>query len=253
MPKRNADIKYGDYMQNELYKNGYWYENTYNSLGAGWLLDSISKLNLDYGFRLANFSANAGYYEDDVYEMLKEEKNPYFYVGDMLANELKNKKKESHANFVYLEGERDANEVSVSLIEGKRVDILVDCKGALWYASQRKDFCKAKLVKLLNVYKTILKDDGVLLIDYHGNSCVSMRTDSYIFKLNMNKRLLKKFGEPSTKKHLQNILGWRFVNKYCHVVNINPDDRYPLSKYMRTAYIKAEDIDKAIDILNRRY
>lgn len=52
-----------------IYTNKFWYLNTYKSLGSHWLQESIEKLPLNReNYVLVNLSANAGYYEKEVYE-----------------------------------------------------------------------------------------------------------------------------------------------------------------------------------------
>lgn len=117
----------GKKYENRLFKS-FWYESIYSSLGSEWLFRSLDKLNLKDNYVFANLSANAGYYEWDAYNFHKDGFKPIFYVDD-LATELKNESVKSYANFTYLNKHEDAACVNLPT----KADVILDCKGALWY------------------------------------------------------------------------------------------------------------------------
>ena len=90
----------------------------------------MGKLNLD-NYTLVNLSANRGYYEWDAYNSHKSY-NPTYYLGDIIAEDLKDKKGEGDESFHYLEGNTDATKFDTSNLKEK-ADVIVDCKGALWH------------------------------------------------------------------------------------------------------------------------
>ncbi len=232
----------------KLYTKKNWYINTYNALGSEWLVNSIRKINPHEGFVFASFSANAAYYEDDAYKAIKDDYTPYFYVGDLFAEELTNKKVESHDEFKYLSGQRDASTIEKSMIDNHKIDILLDCKGALWYATRLGYSKKEEAIRLLKKYRELLDFDGVLLIDYYDHHII----DSIWFELrggNRKKTRVKCFGEESTKKHLQSVFGKDFVYGNCREILIGDSDKTNFSSKMGTAIISVSAIDEMLERL----
>ena len=234
-------------IKEELYTKEKWYINTYNSLGSSWLIDSLEELNLPPKFRLANLSANAGYYERDAYEYFKD-LEPIFYLGDLYAGRLVDVPVESFDNFIYLEGQRDARDVSLEKLDNEKVDIILDCKGALWYSLRSGRVSKEDAISLLQKYRELLTNEGILLIDYYNISGWKLILFQ-IFRWNRKKRILPWFGERSTKKHLQDIFGKTFVRENCKELKLSQDEKHPLSKKMGTAVITVESIDRMIELL----
>lgn len=233
---------------NKIYISGCWYLNTYRALGDSWLLDSLQKLELRDDFCLANLSANAAWYENDVYEKIKETKNPWFYVGDLLAENLRDEKAKSHERFKYLEGQKSASDIDTSQLDNKKMDVIVDCKGALWYATWLGRTKKSELIKILESYRNLLREDGVLLIDFYDNHNFLKSLQFEIAGGLRKETSVQYFGEPSTKNHLKSVLGNRFVKEHCQKISIATNDNYPLSKFMGTAYMSVEDINVAIEM-----
>lgn len=232
----------------KLYTKKNWYINTYNTLGSKWLLDSVRKINPKEGFIFASFSANAAYYENDVYEAIKDTYKPTFYVGDLLAEELKDNKIDSHENFYYISGQRDACKVELSMIDEHKIDVLLDCKGALWYATRLGYSSRGEMERLLRKYKELLDSHGVLLIDYYDHHFI----DSIKFELLGNNRKQKKvqcFGEESTKRHLQRIFGDSFVQNNCEEIIRGDIRKQELSDKMGTAIISVSAIDEMLERL----
>ena len=236
--------------QNKLYTKGYWYLNTYKALGSGWLIETLEFLDLKYEFNFANLSANAAWYEAEVYEQIKVKKHPRFYMSDIQAENLHDKKRASYENFIYLEGQRDASEVTSELFENKKMDVILDCKGALWYATKIGHTDINQLIKILTTYRNLLSDDGVLIIDFYDDYNILNALKYELSGGNVREIKVKNFAEPSTKKNLQKIFGKNFIDKHCNKIEIAGQKEYPLSYSMGTAYMKVEDLDAAIKIIN---
>ena len=150
-----------------IYTNKFWYLNTYKSLGSHWLQESIEKLPLNReNYVLVNLSANAGYYEKEVYENHFRKYTPTYYIGDIVASKLINTKATTSRQFHYIEGDNNAITMQPSKIPDK-ANILIDCKGALWHTIADKKSNKKQLLLLLENYSELLNNSGVLLIDYY--------------------------------------------------------------------------------------
>lgn len=234
-------------IKEELYTKEKWYINTYNSLGSSWLIDSLEELNLPPKFRLANLSANAGYYERDAYEYFKD-LEPKFYLGDLYAGRLADTSVGSSDNFIYLSSQGDARDVLLEDLDNKKVDIILDCKGALWYSLRLGRASKEDAISLLQKYRELLEDDGILLIDYYDYREWNL-VAFWISGGNRKEHILPCFGENSTKKHLQDIFGKIFVRENCKELKLSQDEKHPLSKKMGTAVITVESIDRMIELL----
>ena len=152
--------------------DAFWYKNTYDMLGSKWLFEALHKLNLKKDFSFLSPSANCGWYEREAYDSLRSEGYaPAFYVGDMASGELQNKA-EASEKFIWISGEGiDAAKIQVAP-RGKGtiptyVDVILDCKGAIWHTinNDKKDL--NQLIELLeNYYNLLIEDNSVLLIDY---------------------------------------------------------------------------------------
>lgn len=230
-----------------FYTKKYWYENTYNSLGSEWLIGSLNKLselgklNLD-NYTLVNLSANRGYYEWDAYNSHKSY-NPTYYLGDIIAEDLKDKKGEGDESFHYLEGNTDATKFDTSNLKEK-ADVIVDCKGALWYQLLECD--KKGITNLLSVYINLLNDDGILLIDCYTEGKSEMIHNLYTWKkerYNTRKNItVSCFGENSTYFFLYKLYGHDFIDKINDKIQLNISSDKPLSPKMGTSYITKEGL-----------
>ena len=230
-----------------FYTKKYWYENTYNSLGSEWLIGSLNKLselgklNLD-NYTLVNLSANRGYYEWDAYNSHKSY-NPTYYLGDIIAEDLKDKKGEGDESFHYLEGNTDATKFDTSNLKEK-ADVIVDCKGALWHQLLECD--KNGITNLLSVYINLLNDDGILLIDCYTESLIEMIHNLHTWKkekYNTRKNItVSCFGENSTYFFLYQLYGPDFINEINNPIKLNMISNKPLSSKMGTSYITKDDL-----------
>ena len=137
-----------------IYETKYWYMNKYKSLGSNWLIKSIEALNPPNNYVFINLSANAGYYEKDVYETHLKQYDPTYYIGDMESSKLKDVKTDSFKDFHYIDGDNNAVTFDVSKIPNK-ADILMDCKGALWHILEKVD--KKQLIQLLENYAAMIQ------------------------------------------------------------------------------------------------
>lgn len=230
-----------------------WYINTYQSSGSRWLIESLKQLDLPSDFTFVNLSANAGFYEKDAYNyFLKEGFFPTFIIDDKEAN-LPDEKVLTNGNFIYWDKHYDIIETDLSK-SGLSGDVVLDSKGALWYAARRKHY-KKNTIQVLQNYASMLKNDNsVLLIDYDKFSfnLSAIFLDMYCLfsRMRKKKNVLVKFPcEHSTYK----ILEWRFgrkIGKYFHFLYIAEDDKkYPLQKYRNTAYITKSQLSAFISYL----
>lgn len=238
---------------NKFYAERFWYRNTYESLGSRWLMNSIEKLKVKNNYVFINLSANAGCYERDVYEKHFSQYNPTYYIGDVMASKLKDKKVDSFKQFNYIPGDNNAITMDISIILDK-ADILMDCKGALWHAIADRKRDKAQLIQLLENYSKLLNDSGVLLMDYYKTTCVEdiLQLLKWIFgRYRRRKTSVNCFGELSTYAYLINLYGRKNIDTLLKPLNIKEEiPGYPLSKIMDTAYISKEDLDELIEITN---
>lgn len=237
--------------KNSIYVNRFWYLNTYKSLGSHWLIKSIEKLNPKKNYVFINLSANAGYYEKDVYEKHFSQYDPIYHIGDIEASKLKDKKVDSFKQFNYIQGDNNAVTMDVSIIPDK-ADILMDCKGALWHTIADKKSDKEQLIHLLENYSKLLNDSGVLLMDYYKTTYFKFffQNLKWTFKrYNKKPTFINCFGELSTYSYLVDLYGRKTINALLNPLNIKEKFPYfPLSKIMDTAYISKDDLDKLIEI-----
>lgn len=229
-----------------LYKESYWYENTYESLGSQWLIDSLKKLRLNKNYVLINLSANSAMYEEYTYQKHKIQYAPSYFVGDLYASQLKNNFVDSHEDFHYLDGDNDASEVDESKI-GKKADVILDCKGALWNKLDYSECSKREIMKLLKKYSDLLKETGVLLIDYYEKNWFEAFYDTIIWEIKKWRKKPKKvdrFGEQSTYEKLVTFYGEKRIKGIITPLDVSEyiKDK-PLAEKMNTAYIKKADLE----------
>ena len=217
----------------------YWYKLTFEHLGDEWLFDTLNRLIkchvLPQNFTFASLSANVGLYEKKAYdELSKLGYNVEFYLGDKekIENHI-----ESYDKFFYELVEEDA--AKVILPNNRKVDIILDSKGALWYAIKKRD----DLINLLKNYHTLLKNDNsILLIDRHNPSYKNL-----ISEFTKNKGKLLHFAELSNYTKLNSILkcvGLNNIGTYADLTQNNPNKL--LTKYLKTHYYTKKEIEKII-------
>ena len=173
-----------------FYTKGNWYMDNYTSLGSDWLINSLTYLRkkriIGTEYILVSPSANLGYYEADAFEHeSKKGYHPEYYLGDKLGKDLEKKVKKrikkdeiNPFDFQYIYINSDASDFIFKCIKNK-TNIVLDTKGALWYALlggepknnklKRYDLqdYKCTILRLLKNYINLLKDDGILLVDYY--------------------------------------------------------------------------------------
>lgn len=238
--------------EKNIYTNKFWYLNTYKSLGSHWLQESIEKLPLNReNYVLVNLSANAGYYEKEVYENHFKKYTPTYYIGDIVASKLINTKATTSRQFHYIEGDNNAITMQPSKIPDK-ANILIDCKGALWHTIADKKSNKKQLLLLLENYSELLNNSGVLLIDYYKINFIKFFFQNLkwtLKKYNDKPTFIDCFGELSTYAYLINLYGRKNIDTLLKPLNIKEDRPYfPLSKIMDTAYISKDNFEKLIEI-----
>lgn len=235
----------------EDYTSSYWYQNNCYSLGSQWLIRSIEKLDIKQNYVLVSLSANAGYYEKEVYEKHAGSYNPTYYIGDRSASTLKDPKVESFDQFYYIQGDNDVVTMDITIIPVK-ADILLDTKGALWYALQGSSSSKEQLIQLLEQYSQLLNNSGILLLDFYYTHPVKYYFQKLYWnykKPNKKPTILKCFGELSTYYYLVNLYGRKTINTLLKPLNIRENlPNYPLSKRMNTAYLSKNDLQYLIEI-----
>lgn len=240
----------------KLYTDSFWYKNTYNSLGSQWLIDALDALNLPENYRLGSFSANAGWYEADAF--VASSKNPTFYLSDLNGGELKDEIIEAGKGFNYIKGNIKAQKISLKNIGNKSLDVILDIKGALWYASSLKAGNYNDLIDVLNAYYKLLDKNGVLLLDWYDNANWKLENIVYHFIFRAKKREVKTkyFGEISTKCQLQGMFDKDNGFVTADVLDTSENsslynELYPLAKKMKVAAIKRKDILKLINYLKQ--
>ena len=234
----------------EIYSSGYWYENTYNALGSTWLIKALKQLDLPMNYRLGNFSANAGWYEEEAFKI--STCNPTYYISDIDIENIKKKIRPHSKNFKVISKNKDAKDITLAMIDNKPLDVILDCKGAVWHALNLKVGSYDQLLMLLNTYYKLLNKDGVLLIDWYDDKYWGWKNIGYhCIKQGNNKRVnLKYFGEASTKYNFEKLIKedskidiWPMnLEKIDHPV-------WPLLKYMDVAVISKKEILKLINYL----
>jgi len=230
-----------------LYTKKNWYKNTYQSLGSEWLIKTLYQLDLPKGYVFVNVSANAGYYEKDAYEAHKEEYQPRYYIGDLYASSLTDKKVDSYEDFKYLDGDNDAACMDVSIIPDK-ADVVLDCKGALWYCLRSGS--KKSLISLIDNYISLLKDDkSILVLDYYKykTKITEIKNELlWIFVLQGNRRSkmkIQSFGECSTYKLLSKFIAESKIDELFTYLNVcSYEEEKPLAAIMNTMFIRRCDL-----------
>lgn len=239
------------------YKTDKWYENTYNSLGSKWLINSLKKLKLTRNYVLVNLSANAGYYERDAYEYeINNGRNPTYYLSDLYGDELANPRasvKVSPTGFIQISGNNNACDFDVSRIK-QQADVVVDIKGAMWYMfRENQDISKIKV--LIEKYLSILSEDGVFLTDAYVGLAIRGQFERLLGFKGKKKSKLYNFGEASTLHTLRKALGEN-ISSDIKLLNVSEvDSNYPLAKYMNVTVLSKNDlidIQKALEELNDR-
>lgn len=225
----------------------YWYINTYESLGSDWLIHSLEKLGLPDKFVFANFSANAGFYERDAYQNLKDKYNPKFFIGDILASRITQRPVGNFDNFIFVDGDNDISVIDISSLSIPKADVILDCKGALWHTLTGIKCKKKQLENLLANYKKMLKNEqAILLIDFYKYPAFIYFNISFVwdfFKINKKRRVIKHFGERSTRHFLEVFFGKKFIKMHVQSLDVEKDvEGKPLAKYMNTAFITYADI-----------
>ncbi|ARR10762.1 hypothetical protein [Paenibacillus bovis] len=102
-------------------------------------------------------SGNKGKYEKNL---SKKYPNTTFYATDfsLLSNH-----ETSEGNFIYLNQSNDAFHISAytKQYDIKKIDVIWDIKGVIWYQAQNID----DLTALLTEYYSVLSDNGIIVID----------------------------------------------------------------------------------------
>lgn len=240
--------------KDSLYKDGFWYNNTYDSLGSDWLIDSLMKQNLRKNYVLVNLSANEGKYEEDAYKWsISNNFLPKYYIGDLIGLDLYKNKKD-YKRFIFLHCDKDVYDIAPSYIP-KKADIIIDCKGAIWHSLSNKELEKQNLIKLLTNYKDLLRtDESIILIDYYKLPYIKYLINNVKYHFsnsNYKERQIKYFGERSTYECLQDLFGKHILNELIIPLHINKYNiNYPLTRHMDTAVITKDNLIELIELTN---
>lgn len=252
MMGENKMSKYG---KNDKLRN--WYDSTYQLTGAEWLKVGLKKIIEQYehteqGIYIRSVAANKGRYEKEVFNYLKSEQlNIEFLLSDLEAEEFDDKEDDMEG-FKYIPSNMDAKN-----IDGQ-VDIILDIKGALWYANnitltKRALEKKKELIELLNAYYRSLKNnDSLLVYDMTKNKNFISHIFN-VYRIKKGKALLKVsfFGEDSTYKKFNSILKIIKADNLVHKIEINlTDTGHKLCEYMNLAYITKKELGEIIRRLN---
>lgn len=225
-----------------------WYEPVYNDLGSNWLLRSLNKLELRQNYIFVSLSANAALYEKEVYDAHKNEFDPIFYVGDLFASEVNNPA-ESADNFIYIKGDNNAVSKNYTIQENA-VDVILDCKGALWHFLKYAN--KEKTIELLNNYISLLNKEGKLLIDQYKHTylqlCIGDLQKSGFLKADSG---LDYFAERSTYCFLEKRMKKMKITDIVKPLYISQkDEGKSLSDKMDVACITKENLIVLLDGIN---
>lgn len=234
----------------------YWYINTYKATGSDWLIKSLEQLNLSSDFTLLNLSANAGFYERDAYNYFDEHNfHPTFIIDDVQTGFVD---ETAHAdeNFIYLNRHYDLITSDLSNC-GLCGDVILDSKGALWYAAGSKIDRKRKTLQVLHNYSCLMKkEDSMLLIDYDTFSSFFFVffLDLYCVLSGMKKRQKDKPitlpCELSTYQVLERGFG-KNIRQYFQFLEIAEEsERFPLQKYRNIMYITKKNLSSLIEFLS---
>lgn len=246
----NFNKKKNEKKLKKMYSDGYWYKNTYNALGSMWLTKALELLDLPEGYRLGNFSANVGWYEKDAFDA--STKYPTYYISDINMEEIEKDIRPHNDNYKVISGNKDAKDITLSMIDNKPLDLIIDCKGALWYSLSLKHGGYKKLIKLLDTYYNLLNENGVLLIDWYDNKKWRLQNIIYhgIYHGNKKRTNLKYFGEASTKYYYEQLIK-EDANIDIWPMNLEKTDNpeWPLLKYMDVAVISKKEVLKLINYI----
>lgn len=234
----------------KMYENGFWYINTYNALGSKWLIEALKELNLPMNYRLGSFAANSGLYEADAFK--ESDKEPVYYLSDIHGSNLKDEIAIAGDNFNYISGNVKAQDVTLKMIGNKPLDVIMDIKGALWYALNIKEGTYEDLVEILTTYNKLLSKNGYLLIDWYDFKDFKWKNVVFHFKNSLNKkRNLKYFGELSTKYYINALLAnlsEEHLNNDIRKLNVDSKEvGKPLSEIMQVAVIDKKTLQSILN------
>lgn len=181
-----------------LYKGKlkYWYEQNYTYLHAlypAWLSDTLTYfMEKNKHYAILSPSANKGWHEEDAYHVLHETGYDLdFTIADMLGEEYYMDRSD-YEKFHFLHKNQSVQELD----NMETYDILIDCKGALWYAMHRRYKRNLHVMDLLIAYERLLKNEtSILLIDGYQKQKYSTFMNQLISMFHLP---IDKFREDST-------------------------------------------------------
>ncbi len=231
-----------------LYENGAWYMNNYKSTGSEWLIKSLEKLSLPSNYRFGSFSANLALYEKDAFRANRG--MSHFYVSDLFGDEMpKELLAESEEGFTCLKGNRDLASITMEDIDNKKLDVVLDFRGAIWHSIMgKKD--SGVLVNVLKVMTNILNENGYVLLDsYKGNSFDNLKFDLVGAKKKMKARKIRCFGEFSTHQILNSVFG-KNISLECLGIR-DKNSEYPLARKLEVVCLEKANLDKLIAYIEK--
>lgn len=241
-------------MKTDALYNGklkYWYDQNYTYLHTcypAWLSTSLCQfLQKQKEYTIYSPSANQAKHEEDAYVQLKQ--NGYrisFYVSDLLG-ELFYEKKADFEDFHYIH-----KNLPVQKIDKDRVyDLILDCKGALWYVLHAKWNMDEKLIELLIVYEGLLrKDDSILLIDGYEKTRYSTLYNHVLSWLGLR---IKRFRENSTEVLFQMAYKGTLYSAFHQIdtTKLSMEDKETIQK-MNLVYLTRKEITQLREELQQR-
>jgi hypothetical protein len=217
---------------NEFYKT--WYEKTKNLVGEDWFIRVFKELKFDKtDLNIISVSAYRAEYENVLYKYLvKGNKNVKFDCCDISPKKF-NSSNDGKSSFIY-------NSKSIDAIDLKehykdKYDIVFDIKGALWYS-----VFKNRFMDYLKVYKEILSEDGVIIIDSSRQKYSSVLINNIVF---------------SYFKKLIGIVESSTTNKLKSLKMLRPDRYNEIKKYIDSHFysidikMKNNNTDTSVMIL----
>lgn len=227
----NISILYKSVLKN-------WYDQNYAYLHAStpnWLATTLTYvLDKQTSYKIYSPSANKGKHEEDAYATLsKLGYQVSFYVSDLLG-ESYYRNREDYENFHFLHKNQRVQELNKQM----SYDIIMDCKGALWYALRKRRNRNAHVVEVLSVYEDILSDDtSILLVDAYTQTKISLVYNyiSSFFHLSITK-----FRENSTGYLFKKVYG----NMKFHELSVDAFDKQDVQiiQKMNLSYLTRKEI-----------
>lgn len=160
--------KSGEYGQNG--SHAYWYDFTKNNILSEEYLVYIFKtliytnrLSFSSECNLLSIGMNKGLYEEKLLDFLRKEFPTCIFKFYFFDSEREFQEMEHDKDIIILD------KFDINDFDNKKLDIILDLRSSLWYKkyNRKKHLLPWKSVtqKLIKAYYSILKENGILIID----------------------------------------------------------------------------------------